>query len=216
MSTPQTLDLNNFEIPSYARQAAEKMASAVVLGSSELESLLNPLRHHRRRLGEKRANQIRDEYQNFRNMTVDMIISATGVPAGPDRARIQEDLKQRAETVNRAYREIVNACLDELDDPSPPPDWHVNPPGAGWSLHRFGTVPISTVSRGITDMFLRTEGHFWNSVQKRVECNTWEETNVVDDDDDPPWADYDDDECGDFEPYDDEYYGPQWDRSPRR
>ena len=186
MTTPK-LNLASLNLGD-ARRRAAPVADRLLMSDAALDELLNPMRYHASGRGERRANELKNAYNAFRDSTVDQILVSAGIPAAHV-DNFERDLTQRAEKVNESFRLLACHALAEMGDPTPPEPpvmARSGPAAAGPHLGHFGPADPVGVARHTVDELNRKNNHFWNSVARRVEHARWDAR--------PPWNEMPEDE----------------------
>ena len=195
MPTPE-LNLKNLDFQ-VMRRNATPVAERVLMTKKQLDDLLNPVRHHVSGNGDRRARQMVDAYNHFREMTIDQVIASAGVPEA-HLERFEADLVERAERVNESFKLLACHALAELTDPSPPEAPKLFMSGAhrggGHNLH-FGSETDVGLASFTVDEMNRKANHFWNSVRNRIKAEErpvtmpWDEWEPLTEDEDDDYPD---------------------------
>ena len=164
-----SLNLGNLDLGD-ARRRAAPAAAKLCLSETALDELLNPVRHHAAGRGDRRARQMLDAYNHFREGTVNQIVASAGIP--PEHlAQFERDLLERAEQVNRSFALLSCYALAELSDPTEPvPTAMVHSGsrmGPGVNKH-FGGETALGVAEYTVEEINRKANHFWDSVLDRI------------------------------------------------
>ncbi len=165
-----TLNLNTLDLGD-ARRRAAPVAQKLLMTDVQMDELLNPVRHHASGRGDRRARQLLDAYNHFREGTVDQIVGSAAIPQ-EHMASFERDIIQRAEQVNRSFGLLACYALAELTDPSPP-DAPVmvrsgNRMAPGVNQHFGGETAWGVADFTVNEINSKAN-HFWNSVLRRVE-----------------------------------------------
>ena len=183
-----------------ARRRAAPAAAKLCMSETALDELLNPVRHHAAGRGDRRARQMLDAYNHFREGTVNQIVASAGIP--PEHlAQFERDLVQRAEQVNQSFRLLACHSLAELSDPTDPAPSEMVRSGArmgpGVNQH-FGGETACGVAKYTVEEINRKANHFWDSVLHRISDaervdrygdNRWDEDEDGDEDEDDEFPD---------------------------
>lgn len=172
MTSTKKLNLADMDWSDAQRRALPK-ANCLLMTDAKLDELLNPVHFHVSGKGKRRAAQLRNAYNHFRETTVDQIVGSASVP-NEHMATFERDLVQRAEQVNKSFQLLACYTLAELTNPTEP-----EPPvmvRAGLRVNpelnfHFGSETAVGLAKYTVEEMNKKANHFWNSVMRRIDAN---------------------------------------------